>query len=316
MKILKTASLGTSNVWLFIKLTVSRFVVLIIYLSVLNIVLGQSANEFLTFIEEGIFTQLRAMLLQFNPAQFTADGFYGAGTELIRTVYLAIEEIFSQDLGFSGKTALTYLTIAGCYLVWRFFTGVYDLPVTASLESFMVQGKSSSFMWKMYKRLGQSVLYTLLNILITAVADILIFAAVLGLYIMAFRYIGYAGLCLTVATALLLFAARCSILAYWMPSVVLYEKKGVIKGFKNGLKAFVDRSLPVFVSTVITIAVTYSLMAVLVVFVDSFYVVLLGLWVIHVAGFFHLACVNAVQYHEATERPYFTKKLDLVVTDD
>lgn len=179
----------------------------------------------------------------------------------------------------------------------------------------MAFGKPSSYLWGIYKNFGKFASYQFPYIFVTLVSDLFVFFAIVGAYLSVFVELKLAGLIITAVMALICFSFRMSLFSFWAVERI-YSGEGVVISFRNSLKLIIDRFFPVFASTFITLFLCLATLVLLRLFVSNRIVS----WALSFASilisFYELRCMNLVQYYEAIEKPYFTKKLDLVKKND
>ncbi len=314
MKVTKTLSLFGSNRLLLLKTSLSRFAVILIFLSVPILLLNCSVSQFAKFMDESV-DALSLLTEEMSSGKvYSAEGFSEVLRKFVFTVYDLFDSLFVNCPEYLSKPVVIYVGIAIFYFLFRLFDGLFDFSTTVGLKEFMKCGRPSPYLWGIYKNFGKFITYELLYILVTTIADAVICFAVIGAYVSFLVELKLLGVIITVVFALLCFAFRGAVFAFWAAERVV-EDESVGKSLKNSLKLITDRFFPVFVSTFITLLLCLTTVVLLRLFVGNPIVS----WVLSLASVlisgYELRCMDLVQYAEAKGKPYFTKKLDLVVNN-
>lgn len=152
----------------------------------------------------------------------------------IYEIMLSFKELLATN-GFAAfNTAMLLFLILGvCY---RFFLGLYEIPLTCVLEGVMSSGARMGFMSCFIASLGKSCKYNLVKMLYTLVFDILIFAAIFQLFeLFGIAVIRMFAPFIIMLVFILLSAVRYTLISMWAPSIVVGKEK-IFSGFAFSAK--------------------------------------------------------------------------------
>lgn len=315
MKGLSIFRLFISNQLLFIKTFFFRILTVVLFLCIPILILNCSVSDFADFIDLSSVAVSQLVDEIFSGSVYSVSGVSDLLKQMVNTIYGLFDSLLINFPDYPIKAVTVYLVILAFYVFYRFFDGLFDFSMTVGLKEFMTCGKPAQYSWGIYKNFGKFIPYQFLYILISSICDIFIIFAVIGAYVSFFVELELIGVIITAILALICFAFRLSVFSFWSPAVICGNER-VFRSLKSSLKSVIDRFLQVFVWTFITLTVMLAVMVIAEILIKNNIVAFaVSVCALLLCGY-ELRCMCLTQYFESQGKPYFTKKLDLVVKND
>ena len=179
----------------------------------------------------------------------------------------------------------------------------------------MSTNNSGFYTWSYFRQFVNSLWYNFLRMVAGVVIDTVIIAAVIGSALLFFVNIGIAGAVISILFALVLCAIRVNIFAFWLPCRLVTGEK-ITKSFKDGLKTSLDGFWWLFLNNLIIIAVCAAVCFALVFILHNIILALCLCFVVFCVATYFLNCSALVHYYENIGKPYFTKKVNIGLSDE
>lgn len=241
------------------------------------------------FGQAGVFDGIgKAFSALFNEGGWNGfwDGMYA--------VYVSIVSVFRSNGRVASLTMLFLIFIV--IVAFRFFFGLYEIPLATVLDGRMSCNAQYGFGGKFFSTLSVSVRYSLAKMPITIAFDAATIGAIYGIGVAIGMNVV---LPFAVILVLIVFwSFKSSLIACWAPSIV--NGDGVIKGFVRSAKICFKR----FGSIYSTYFVTRLLIFACALFVTVF---TLGVGLL-IALPFSIACfsyLNITEYYNKTGKRYY-----------
>lgn len=145
----------------------------------------------------------------------------------------------------AARVSTIFLAIIFIF-AYRFFVGLYELPLISVLEASMSNNARIGFMGSFISRLGISCRFTLCKMIYTIAYDIILYAilyAAFGLF--SVPGLGILAPFIIMMLFILLNAFRYSVISMWAPAVIVGKMPifaafgfSVVRGFKNFYSVF------------------------------------------------------------------------------
>ncbi len=199
---------------------------LLLYIVIFAVVITGLSLPFLlpiarAFADAGVFDSFKNSF-----AALFGDGGWQALWDGLYSTYIAVLGVFENN----GRVAsLTYIfVIVIMVILFRFFLGLYEIPVTTVLDGAMSCNAVYGFGGKFFSTLPTAALYSLAKMVFTVAVDSVMMLIIYGIG----KGMGLnAALPFVIMTVFLVFTSfRYSIVACWAPCVANGEC-GVFKGF-------------------------------------------------------------------------------------
>lgn len=235
--------------------------------------------------------------------------------EAIEKFFGTIKDFFELVPDFASNLALSVVLFVVATTLLYFLSGMTDLPTLYCLNKFMSTNNSGFYTWSYFRQFVNSLWYNFLRMVAGVVIDIVIVAAVIGSALLFFVNIGIAGAVISILFALVLCAIRVNIFAFWLPCRLVTGEK-ITKAFKDGLKTSLDGFWWLFLNNLIIIAVCAAVCFALVVILNNIILALCLCFVVFYVATYFLNCSALVHYYENIGKPYFTKKVNIGLSDE
>ncbi len=243
-----------------------------------------------SFADAGVFDSL----VNAFKALFSDAGWQGLWDGLYLT-YHAVRDVFANN-GRVASLTMAFL-IAVVVVFFRFFLGLYEIPLTTVIDGQMSANCKYGFGGKFFSTLSVSVRYSLARMLYTTLFDALIFLALYGVG----KGMGMSIL-LPVVIMFILFllgSLRFALVSSWAASVASGEC-GILVGFARSCKICFKH----FGSMYSTYFVSFMLL----VTVSALIIILtVGVGIIFVLPFCacYVSYLNVTQYYNKSGKRYY-----------
>lgn len=234
--------------------------------------------------------------------------------EAIERFIGAIRDFFELVPDFASNLALSVALFVVATTLLYFLSGMTDLPSFYCLNKFMSTNNSGFYTWSYFRQFVNSLWYNLLRMVAGVIVDTVIVAVVLGSALLFFVNIGIAGAVIAILFALVLCAIRVNIFAFWLPCRLVTGMK-ITKAFKEGLKTLLDGFWSLFLNNLIIIVVCAAVCFALVFLLNNIILALCLCFVVVYISTYFLNCSALVHYYENIGKPYFTKKVNIGLSD-
>lgn len=178
------------------------------------------------FADAGVFESISNAF----KSLFSGGGWQGLWNGLYGT-YHAIRDVFALNSRVASLT-MAFL-IAVVVVLFRFFLGLYEIPLTTVIDGQMSANCKYGFGGKFFSTLSVSVRYSLAKMLYTTLFDAIIFLTLYGVGNGMGMSVGLPFVVMFIL--LLLGSLRFSLISSWAPSVAGGEC-GIIVGFARSCK--------------------------------------------------------------------------------
>lgn len=235
---------------------------------------------------ESISNSFKALFSE-NGWQIMWDGLFDA--------YGAVVEIFKTNNRVASLTSVFLILVA--VVLYRFFLGLYEIPMTTVLDGAMSCNARYGLGGKFFSTLTVSVRYSLAKMVITIATDALTMSAIYGIGVAMGFTVALPFVIMLVFSVFM--TLRYSIVACWAPCVVSGEK-GIIKGFARSACICFKR----FGSIFSTYLVSFLLIIVLGVII-SIFTLGVGLIIILPFSMAYISFLNITVYYNKTGKRYY-----------
>ncbi|MCH5351169.1 MAG: hypothetical protein J1F39_04290 [Clostridiales bacterium] len=225
---------------------------------------------------------------------FFTDGNFQALFDGLSNAYNLIE-----DLLINNKTIMSlsiWFFVAIMLFVFRFFLGLYEIPLATVLDGQLSCNSRYGFAGKFFSTLLMSIRYSFFKMLITITFDAAIFWIVYAIRSVIPFGIGQVFLILFVL--FVLFPFRFSIVACWAPAAV--NGNGVLKGFVVSIKIGFKRFGSIFSSFLVSMMLIIAIGVFITVFTLG-----VGLVIILPMSACYVSYLNITVYYNKTGRRYY-----------
>lgn len=284
---------------------------LVLLLAFVVTVFGDFATDILRVVTEIGFTDfINATVIGIVEGNFNSTAFTSQLNALISALQ---EKISSVEIPFGGAT-LSYVIVMLVYVVYRLFVSYTDVTAACQVAEFMDSNASRPFVWYLFKKQGRTWQFSCLQLLIAMPLDILIVSGALGIYLLFLIAFGWWTIIPVVVLMVVLYAVRHTLCAFCLPAVAC-EDMPAHKAFRQGLSQVILRFWRVFWKTFTVVCVMVVISVLSIMFVDNRIALTVLITVPNFVLFFYLKCINMVEYFEANDRPYFSKRMVIEGTD-
>ncbi len=225
---------------------------------------------------------------------FGASGFNGFTGELY-AAYCAVVEVFRSDNWIAALT--TAFVIIVVVLLFRFFLGLYEIPMATVIDGRMSCNARYGLGGKFFSTLPRSMLYSLMKMLYTILFDAAIGALIYGLGKAMGLSLAY--IFVVAFIIIILGSLRYSIVACWAPCVASGEC-GIFKGFVRSARLCFKNMGAVYSTYLISVVLVFALGAFITVFTLG-----VGLIIIMPICATFICYLNATVYYNKTGRRYY-----------
>ncbi len=256
----------------------------------------------------GVFTEIKhgfsAML---------EGGGFGALWSGLCSAYAATVATFDGNGEIASLAVAYFITVV--VVAFRFFLGLYEIPLTTVLDGRMSCNAKYGFFGKFFSTLWTSVRYSFAKMLFTVLYD-----GAVGLLIYAISCgvgVSWALLFISVPIIIVLGSLRFSIVACWAPCVVNGEC-GVAAGFFRSAKLFFKNFATIYSSYFVSIILIFALG----VFITLFTLGVGALIVLPISANY-ISYLNITEYYNKRGKRYYVDgkvftppQNDLIVQSD
>lgn len=305
--------LGISTTPLMLKSVVCQLIIIAFILGILLLAVSPVVERALLLFEQTeIDTHIQSLIevLWRNPDSTRVSEMAGLIIDDIIEVVETAGDLFIS-------IAWSYVGIILGLVGYRFLLSLSDYPVMNSMTDFMQTSTSHAFVWYFFKKFLKSAKFSLAQLSCVIWLDLFVFFGTVGFYVFILSPLGAVGVVLAVLMFILAYSVRIAFYACWLPEYVL-SGKGVFASLSASLQYSVARFWHIAYKVAILVTAS-GLLSVLISYLLNLiscpaYVVTLITAFISFYGFYFIKCVGVVEYFEAQEKPYFTKKIK--ITDD
>ena len=307
----KPLSITAFNWKVLIKSILCQILMLALVLALGFIIFGNLIGDIMRVVNENhILDLLSKMMNAIVGGEFDGEVF----TEQLNQVLTSWREGIAQLKHPFGVMELTYVLFVVIVVLYRLLVSVTDVTVNYQLDEFMTSNATRPFTWYFFKKQGKTWQFALLQMVFTLPLDVLIVTGSLGFYLiflLAFNWWTIIPVCII---TILLYAARLSIFAFCLPSVVCSDLN-TRDAFKRGLSKIVSSFWRVFWKTLIVVCLIVVVSVLSIMYISNTWVMTVVLTIPSFVLFFYLKCINVVEYFHAENRPFFYKRVDIEGTD-
>lgn len=302
---IKSLSIASFNWKVLFKSLFCQVLVLVLILAFVVTVFGGLATDILNVITaSGIADFIQQTVSAIIDGTFDSSVFTQNLNGLISNIQ---QNIGSIRHPWGGMT-LSYILVFVTMLVYRLFVAYTDVTVACQIEEFMTSNAERPFLWFLLKKQGRTWGFICLQLVLTLPLDIILLTGSIGLYLLFLVAFRWWTIIPAMIILVLLYAARQTMFAFCLPSVVC-EETSVRQAFKKGLSQIAFRFWHVFWKTLIIMCLMLVISLVGVMFVGNGWALTAVVTVPNFILFFVLKCVNFVEYFESNNRPYFHKRI-------
>lgn len=313
MKIKNIVLLAASNIKLALKSALAQFLLLCIFTAIVVLVLNVSAESFSKLFDSGLYETPKMVI----EGLLNGGGIDEAVVD-VQQLIIEITALFQQGSPlfeeFLNTVFLLYIAITIVIALFNFLIGLTELTVCKCLNDFMTVGVQRPFGWQFFRILGKSALYQLMKNLIMIMTEMLLLCVSVGLYLIFLSGMGIAGVIIFVVIGIMLYAFKLTLFSFWAPAICA-EGTTVLESFKKSLKVLVDKFIQVYAYAFIISVVVSAVLGVICYFWGGYVSMALTPVVVYLSGY-ELTCVSMALYYEAEGKTYFTRKLDMVTTNE
>lgn len=241
------------------------------------------------FAQAGVFENLsRAFSALFN------DGDWVAFWDLLYAIYESIVGVFASNAGI--KSLSTAFLIFVVVVSFRFFLGLYEIPLASVLNGRLSCNSNFGLSGKFFSELIPSVKYSFFKMLYTIIFD----AAIFLLIFAVIKAIGMSiVLPFLLVFILLVFGAfRYTVAACWAPAVV--NGNGVIKGFARSVTIAFKRFGSIYSTYFIALTLMFALGAFITLFTFG-----IGLIIVLPICVTYVSYLNITVFYTKTGKRYY-----------
>jgi len=308
----KSLSLSVYNWKVLLKALFCQVLILAMVLALCYLIFGGLVDDIVKIFAAGNWGGLMS-----DTFEAIADGTFdsAAFTEQLRQSLEELVDSIESIPNIWNRVEVSYVSFVLIICMYRMLVSFSDVTVGFQLHEFMTANNSRPFFWFFIKKQGESWRFVLLQTLITLPLDFLLFAGSIGLGIMLCVFFGIWALIPTALIALVLYAIRQTIFAFWLPALVSDCDGKVVGGLKKGLSVIPYRFGKVFWKWLLGSFVIFATTAVAVTFIGNPVLMAAVVSLPSFMVFYVLKCVNFSEYFAYSNRPFFYKRLDVEGTE-
>lgn len=241
---------------------------------------------------------------------FDSDAFSAELTSLIAQ----LRDDITAIRNYWGSVELSYVLFFVVFVIYRIFLSLTDVTAGCQIEEFMTSNARRPFTWYFVKKQGQMWLFAILQAVVALPLDLLIIFGTIGFYLTYLVAFASWTIIPAVIICAVLFAARFTLTSFCLPSVVCNADMGVEKAFRAGISTVIGRFWSVFWKNLLATAVIFALTVIGATYIKSPVATFLVATVPSLMIFYVLKCINFCEYFVATDRPFFSKRVDIYGT--
>ena len=242
----------------------------------------------------------------FNPSEF-ADGVQG--------IVVAFQDALREVQSDWGHIEWTYLLFLVVIFAYRMLISVTDVAVDCQLEEFMTSNATRPFSWFFFKKQGETWAFTALQTVFVMPLDMAIFFGCLGFYLVFLITFRWWTIIPIAIIGLLMYAARMTLFAFCLPAVVTEKDMSVGEAFRYGLSTVFRRFGQVYWKNLVVVTLVAAIFLPAVLFIKDPYLMAVVGVLPNFILYFIQKNINMCEYFEATERPYFSKVVEVEGTE-
>lgn len=218
--------------------------------------------------------------------------------EKIHDIMLALKNMFITDTSAVVNVVMLLVLVLGVF--FRFFIGLYEIPLTNVLEGNMSSNARIGFMSCFISKLGKSVKFNLSKMMYTLAYDGLLYLFIFNLFDMFnISFLKWFAPFIIMVVFLVLIALRYSVIAMWAPSIVVGQHK-IFDGFGFGIK----RTFKNFGSVFSTFIIAWTLIIAFNIIVGLF-TFCAGLLITVPLSMLLINIINMTIYYSKNNRRYY-----------
>ncbi len=242
------------------------------------------------FIKAGVVDGIRSAF----GALFGEGGWNGMWSEL-NDVFAAVFGVFEDNSVMTTLIMTFFIFIV--VVAFRFFLGLYEIPLATVIDGRLSCNANYGFMGKLFSTLVTSVGYSLAKMVVTVSFDAVMALIITGIA----QAVGFNMwlLFISVFVFLVLGAFRFSIIACWAPCVASGEY-GVIKGFFHSAKICFKRFGSIYSTYIVSLLLFIAVGMFITIFTLG-----VGLIVILPFGTTYFGYLNATVYYNKSGKRYY-----------
>ncbi len=237
-------------------------------------------------------------------AEFDVNEFSAQLSTVIDQTREAIESIPNMW----NRVEVSYIACFFMFLVYRMLVSVSDLTVGCQIQEFMTSNATRPFLWYFVKKFGASMKFVCLQMLLALPLDFFIILVGIGICVSLTVFMGWWSVVPAIAVLLVLYSARHTYFAFWLPTVTT-EDLGVAKSLTKSVSRIPYRFWNVFWKTLVLICIMGVCITVSLLFVENSVLKFVLCTVPNLVLFFIMKCVNFTEYFAANNHPFFCKKV-------
>lgn len=306
MNILKALRLSLSNVKLLIVALLSQILTFSVTICLFTLLMQASVTSIIVELQLDVFGDIFTEIVNeiANP-EFSAVALGVHLDSLIAT----ISDLASKITNINLKLTIAFVLLIIGVIVGKFFIGVNDIPTMAGFSQYMDNNARTPYAITYVKSFKKSLLFQLQYLLFTFGIDVILIFGLLFILAILLLPFGVVGIIIMFISAILVYSARLTMFAWWMPCLVS-EKHSVATSLRLSLKAIWDDFFSVMIQTAVVIS-TGAVITILVMYLGGIIAGLITAGVIIIVFNFILRALYIISYYERMNKPYYVSKLDV-----
>ena len=246
------------NFGLVIKVLIVQTVLLVAGVGLVMLVVSRFTSNVSGQLESsGLIEVLNNVLAELTSNKYSA-------TEIVRLLgemTLAFQRWGTQIDLFYYKLSLYAILFVLWIVLFKFLAGLGNVPLNMNLNERLSSSCRPPFYWQFFKNLKLSAKQQLLSIITELVADVFIFLATAGVFIVIFVYSGIWGMALTMVFFIACCAFRRTATAFWLPELTSSPKISVREAYRRGRKSIIDVFWKLYFKILLVYAITLTVVA-------------------------------------------------------
>ena len=297
------------NFGLVIKVLIVQTVLLVAGVGLVMLVVSRFTSNVSGQLESsGLIEVLNNILAELTSNKYSA-------TEIVRLIgelTLAFQRWGTQIDLFYYKLSLYAILFVLWMVLFKFLAGLGNVPLNMNLNERLSSSCRPPFYWQFFKNLKLSSKQQLLSIITELAADVFIFLATAGAFILIFVYSGIWGMVLTVSFFIAGCAFRRTATAFWLPELTSDIKISVKEAYKRGRKNIFSVFWRLYFKILLIYAVTLTVVAgILLIFGITFLSVLICLIILSHNSIFASFVIMTCYYDASGKQLYCTQQIPL-----
>ena len=307
----KVISVAAHNWKAMLKGLLCQIVILALMSALALMIFGGLVEEIVGALSSVDFSEISQDIFQaMQNNTFDAEQFSQQLSQIIAEIRTAVETIPNVW----NRVEVSYVVCFLLLFVYRLLISLTDVAVAFEVQEFMTSNASRPFTWYFVKKFWESLQFSAVQMLLTLPLDAMILIFSGAIYLLLAWIIGVWAMIPAIVMFIVMYTARHTLLAFWLPSIASDELK-VRQSLTKGVSAIPYRFGQVFWQTLL---ITIGMVAISLVSITYIHNSILKIIVATVPNFllfFLLKCVNLVEYFECSNRPYFSKNVDVEGTE-